>query len=68
MNNIIHNFLLTSYMFMPEMRSRQAGFTYSESMLFAKKQDKNLHKSVKKQGMLNVFILAEQIRNISSII
>ena len=55
-------------MFMPEMRSRQAGFTYSESMLFAKKQDKNLHKYVKKQGMLNVFILAEQIRNISSMI
>ena len=68
MNNIIHNFSLTSYTFMAQMRSRQAGFTYSESTLFTKKQDKNIHKSIKKQEMLNVFILAEQMRNIFSMI
>ena len=39
MNEIIMNFLLAGYKFMPEMHSRQPGFTYSACGPFAKKKE-----------------------------
>ena len=39
MNEIVMNFLLAGYKFMPEMHSKQLGFTYSACGPFAKKKE-----------------------------
>ena len=49
MNEIIHKFLLSGYIFMPEMHLKQPGFTYH--LLKTKKVYKNLTK----QDTQNIF-------------
>ena len=41
MNEIVNKFLLAGDKFMPEMHSRQPGFTYGACGSFTKKQRKN---------------------------
>ena len=42
MNEIVHKFLLAGDKFVPEMRLKQPGFTYSACCPFTKKQRTNL--------------------------
>ena len=40
MNKIVNNFLLAGDKFMPELHSRQSGFTYSACRLFTKHRER----------------------------
>ena len=41
MNEIVNNFLLVGYKFMPEMHLKQPGFTYSACGSFIENKEKN---------------------------
>ena len=49
MNNIINQFLLAGYKFMPEMHLRQPGFTHRACGPFTKKQNKNTKNQSKRR-------------------
>ena len=59
-NEIVNKFLLAGDKFMPEMRLRQPGFTYSACGTFTKNKERI--KKIKKQEIQNIFIKTNQIK------
>ena len=55
MNEIINKLLLARDKFMPEMRVKQPGFTYSACAPFTKNK-KKIKKKLKKQVIQDIFI------------